>query len=72
MPLYEYACQQCGQQSELLISASTQPTCPQCGGTHLNRLLSIVASPSRGSADASLSPPAGSCGSGCGCHPRRS
>jgi putative FmdB family regulatory protein len=71
MPLYEYACQQCGEQSEQLITGTAQPACPQCGSTHLNRLLSIVAAPNRGTSDAGHSPPSGSCGGGCACHPHR-
>jgi len=71
MPLYEYACQECGQQSEQLVQESSRPSCPQCGSPRLSRLLSIVAAPGRGTATGEKrdSPP-GSCGAGCGCHPR--
>jgi putative FmdB family regulatory protein len=71
MPLYEYACQECGQQSEQLITGSGQPACPQCGSSHLNRLLSIVAAPNRATAYGGRDLPPGSCGTGCACHPRR-
>lgn len=40
MPLYDFHCQQCARTSELLISGSTQPVCPECGSTALDRLLS--------------------------------
>lgn len=71
MPLYEYACQNCGQQSELLVHSSGQPICPECGSTRLDKLLSIVAAPARDSSTAvRAAPPAGSCGSSCGCFPR--
>lgn len=69
MPLYEYACEECGQSAEQLVTASSQPKCPKCGSDRLSKLLSIVASPSRG-ADTGRGPdrPSGSCGAGCGCH----
>jgi putative FmdB family regulatory protein len=70
MPLYEYHCDECGRESELLVSSNTTPDCPQCGSTRMSKLLSIVASPSRdGSTGGQPGPGGGSCGSGCGCHP---
>ncbi len=72
MPLYDYSCQQCGQQSELLVSGNSQPECPHCGSSRLSKMLPIVAAPTRSTATSVASgPPAGSCGAGCGCHPRR-
>jgi putative FmdB family regulatory protein len=70
MPLYEYSCQECGEQAELLVKVSGEANCPKCGSAKMSRLLSIVASPSRGAAGASDRPQmGGSCGAGCGCHP---
>jgi putative FmdB family regulatory protein len=70
MPLYEYACQECGKESELLVTSSSQPECPKCGSTKVSKLLSIVASPSRGAAANDRGPSSsGSCGAHCGCHP---
>jgi putative FmdB family regulatory protein len=71
MPLYEYQCQDCNAQVELLIQSGQQPKCPTCGSEQLSKLLSVVAAPtSRDSgAPASMPRPGGSCGSGCGCHP---
>jgi putative FmdB family regulatory protein len=69
MPLYEYACQQCGRQSELLVGASSHPSCPECGSSRMSKLLSIVAAPSRGTDGERRDPPPGSCGTGCACHP---
>jgi putative FmdB family regulatory protein len=70
MPLYEYHCEECGRDSEVLVTAGTKPDCPACGSTKLSKLLSIVASPSRDGASAGQQGPSGgSCGSGCGCHP---
>jgi putative FmdB family regulatory protein len=72
MPLYEYTCQECGQQAELLVRDGGALQCPQCGSPKLQKLLSIVAAPSRGeSPGGGGDGPAGPCGSSCGCHPRR-
>jgi putative FmdB family regulatory protein len=71
MPLYEYGCQECGKQAELLVTSRAQPACPECGSVKLTKLLSIVAAPTRNgtSGDASAKPSGGSCGSHCACHP---
>jgi len=71
MPLYEYTCEDCGKQTEQLVKNDAKPNCPECGSEHLTKLLSIFASPNRGSAAPAGGParPGGSCGSGCGCHP---
>ena len=47
MPIYEYRCQQCGADFELLrsISASDEDlACPECGAPEPSRKLSIFAS----------------------------
>lgn len=47
MPLYEYHCQDCQHSVEVLIRFSEQqPTCPDCGGARLERLISLPAAPS--------------------------
>lgn len=72
MPLYEYQCEDCGRESELLVTGSQTPACPKCGGHRLSKLLSIVAAPAREDASGGRAGPAsGSCGAGCGCHPHR-
>ena len=46
MPIYEYHCQDCRRRVSVLIrSISTpgRPTCPRCGGPHLERLMSRFA-----------------------------
>ena len=43
MPLYDYRCTACRAEFELLVRASTVPTCPQCGATDLERAVSRVA-----------------------------
>jgi len=41
MPIYEYTCQKCGAELELLVSNSrARPACEQCGSKQLERRLS--------------------------------
>jgi putative FmdB family regulatory protein len=43
MPLYEYACQQCGQLFEIFTQRrepATPPSCPACGKAGVKRILS--------------------------------
>ena len=65
MPLYEYECDQCHQQAEVLVRGSEKPTCPKCGSVKLTKLLSVPAAHSH-SSDSALpmcSPmPGGMCG----------
>ncbi|WP_019021242.1 MULTISPECIES: FmdB family zinc ribbon protein [unclassified Thioalkalivibrio] len=44
MPIYEYACQQCHQVSEILQKISDPPatTCPQCGAEALTKQVSAA------------------------------
>lgn len=70
MPLYDYTCQKCGQQSEILVRAEGTPSCPSCGSEKMLKSLPLVTSHTRDANGASASPrPSGGCGSGCGCHP---
>lgn len=48
MPLYEYRCEKCGRDCELLVRNESDIECPQCGSKKLERQLSVVASPSMG------------------------
>jgi putative FmdB family regulatory protein len=48
MPLFEYRCPACDSQFELLIRGAAVPTCPACGSTELERLLSLFAVSSEG------------------------
>ena len=70
MPLYEFICQDCDSQTELLVQGSQQPACPKCGSAELTKLLSVVAAPGRDASAGNLPQRAGgSCGPSCGCHP---
>ena len=65
MPLYEYACRQCGRHFEYLTRADQSPACPACSSTELEKQLSVFAV-SGGSHDARMAPaPVGPCGT-CG------
>lgn len=43
MPLYDYHCNGCGQDFELLVRASSTPACPHCASTALDKQVSRVA-----------------------------
>jgi putative FmdB family regulatory protein len=45
VPIYEYLCEKCGNQFEVLIRAKTdQPAkCPKCGGVKLKKAFSTFA-----------------------------
>jgi putative FmdB family regulatory protein len=64
MPLYEYHCDACDANVELLIRNSEQkPECPQCGGKKLVRLLSVVSGHvAGGPSSAGPMPEGGVCG----------
>jgi putative FmdB family regulatory protein len=65
MPIYEYACQECGNEFEMLVRSSSVPDCPSCHSTALDKKLSVFSA--TGSTAQEQSVPAGPCGS-CG-HP---
>ncbi|QDV68403.1 Zinc ribbon domain protein [Rosistilla carotiformis] len=49
MPIYEYQCESCGHAVEVLLRRfDEQPECPDCGGSKLDKLMSVPASPSTG------------------------
>ena len=46
MPVYEFACMDCEKVVAVLvkrISDDAQPSCPECGGANLHRLISAFA-----------------------------
>ena len=56
MPLYEYRCQQCGEEFERFVRsflAAGEVTCPACGSRQVERLISVFGLSARSS---------GSCG----------
>ncbi|MDQ3991565.1 MAG: zinc ribbon domain-containing protein [Actinomycetota bacterium] len=62
MPIYEYACVECGQAFELLQPSGTSTgACPACGSQEVRRRISLVAGLVSGG------PSPRSSGGGCGC-----
>jgi putative FmdB family regulatory protein len=41
MPIYEYVCKGCKNEFEALVRSAQPPSCPTCGGTDLERLVSL-------------------------------
>ncbi len=41
MPIYEYICDSCGNEFELLVRGSETPACPECANAELTRKLSL-------------------------------
>jgi putative FmdB family regulatory protein len=43
VPLFEYHCAGCGSEFELLVRGSATPSCPSCGSTSLEKIISMFA-----------------------------
>jgi len=43
MPMFDFQCKACQAGFELLVRASTVPTCPHCGSTDLEKCVSRIA-----------------------------
>jgi len=74
MPIYEYTCQQCGSDLEILVRGSQTPVCPSCGSSELEKAWSVPAAPKSTGSDLPVCAPQPSggwglpqCGTG-GCH----
>ncbi|HXW07702.1 MAG TPA: zinc ribbon domain-containing protein [Vicinamibacterales bacterium] len=63
MPIFEYACRDCGREFEAFVTRSRTPTCPGCEGGNLSKLLSR---PGMVGAGAERSEPAFPASGGCG------
>jgi putative FmdB family regulatory protein len=62
MPIYEYACVECGERFERLVPTGADAdrmTCDSCGATRVRRLISVFAT-ARGHSHSG-----GCCGGGC-------
>lgn len=53
MPLYEYRCENCGAELELLVRGGEEPRCTACGGARLSKLFSVPAAHVGGAAGSS-------------------
>jgi putative FmdB family regulatory protein len=56
MPLYEYVCDDCQQEFEVLVYDGEEAECPHCHSRQLHRSLSLPAAPQTASV------PMGGCG----------
>jgi putative FmdB family regulatory protein len=54
MPVYEFRCRACETEFEVLVRGTDVPVCPSCGGSDLERLLSMFAVSSQERSQASL------------------
>lgn len=62
MPIYEYACSDCGQKFEALVRSSTVPECPSCHSQVLEKQLSVFATTASSPEIAPMPPgPCGAC-----------
>jgi putative FmdB family regulatory protein len=76
MPIFEYICEDCGKDSELLVRSDTVVACEHCGGKKLKKKLSVFSINSHSASEVPACSPAcgggfqqGMCGSGmCGSH----
>jgi putative FmdB family regulatory protein len=50
MPLYDYRCDACDKQFELLVRSAEVPACPKCGTSQIQRLVSAIAPAGRAKA----------------------
>ena len=64
MPIFEFICGSCSHPFEAFIQGSGEPRCPSCGGTELEKQLSVFAV-SGGSGGKEAPAPVAPCGS-CG------
>lgn len=62
MPIFEYLCQDCGQDFEALVRSSTTPECPTCHSVSLERKLSVFATASSATPAPAMAGPCGTCG----------
>lgn len=71
MPIYEFHCEQCGKDNEILVRSSNWKgtKCPECGSDKIEKKFSVFASAGGEGAPAAKKS-GGGCGSGCGCHGR--
>ena len=68
MPIYEFHCGQCDNDSEILVRSSDWKgtKCPHCGSTKLAKKFSVFASAPAASGGGEAPSCCG--GGGCGCH----
>lgn len=60
MPIFEYKCDACGEDFDLLVSSSTKIECKKCGSSEVKKKLSVFGFQNKSA------PSAPSCASACG------
>lgn len=45
MPIYEYTCETCQSDFELLVRGDEKPSCPECGNSKIEKQWSVPAAP---------------------------
>jgi putative FmdB family regulatory protein len=70
MPIYEFHCDQCEHDSEILVRSSDWKgtKCPHCGSAKISKKFSTFAAAGAGRKAPAKKARSGGCGSGCGCH----
>ncbi|MBT5872040.1 MAG: zinc ribbon domain-containing protein [Candidatus Latescibacteria bacterium] len=73
MPIFEYHCDDCSADFEMLVrsaNAGDEMSCPTCEGDHTTKKFSAFATSGAADGQSIGSPAAMSrgCGAGCGCH----
>jgi putative FmdB family regulatory protein len=43
MPIFEFQCEACSNQAELLVGRTERPACPKCGSRKMEKLMSAAA-----------------------------
>lgn len=61
MPIFEYACRQCGNEFETLVRASDTPCCSRCSSEDLDKKLSVFAAQTAAGEPVAAGP-CGTCG----------
>ena len=61
MPIYEYACQDCGHEFEFLVRNNETACCPSCGRTRLAKRFSVPAAHTGAGEPACAARDAGAC-----------
>jgi putative FmdB family regulatory protein len=74
MPIYEFHCEKCGEDSEVLVRSAkwTGTKCPHCGSSKLEKKFSTFAAAAAAESSGCNNSGGGGgghcCGGGCGCH----
>jgi len=71
MPIYEFHCEKCGRDSEILVRSSnwSGTKCPHCGSSKLDKKFSTFAAAGAGETASGKKNGGGHCcGGGCACH----